>query len=155
MQTDSLNPAAVVRRAREDIGLSQGALARAAGLQQSNLAAIETGARRAGPDLLDRILRAARLRPSVALELLADHVRELAREYGLHDVRVFGSTVRGTDHERSDVDLLVTADVAVDYFGLAAFRGRAEELLGFPVDVVVDDSDDEIIRAIRREAVPL
>ncbi|WP_231727676.1 nucleotidyltransferase family protein [Rathayibacter sp. Leaf185] len=79
----------------------------------------------------------------------------MAGEHGLSDVRVFGSTVRGTDHERSDVDLLVRADVAVDYLGLAAFRGQAEELLGFPVDVVIDDSDDDIVRAIRREAVPL
>ncbi|SMH45846.1 Predicted nucleotidyltransferase [Rathayibacter oskolensis] len=155
MQTGSIDPAAVIRRAREDIGLSQGALARAAGVQQSNLAAIETGARRAGPELLDRILRAARLRPSVALELLADHLRELAGEHGLHDIRVFGSTVRGTDHERSDVDLLVTADPDVDYLRLAAFRGRAEELLGFPVDVVVDDSDNDVVRVIREQAVPL
>lgn len=155
MQTNSLDTAAVVRRAREDIGMSQSALARASGLQQSNLAAIETGARRAGPELLSRILQAARLRPSLALELLADQVRDLAGEHGLHDVRVFGSTVRGTDHERSDVDLLVTADLAVDYLGLAAFRGRAEELLGFPVDVVVDDSDNDVVRAIREEAVAL
>lgn len=155
MQTSSLDTAAVIRRAREDIGMSQSALARASGLQQSNLAAIETGARRAGPELLARILQAARLRPSLALELLADQVRDLADEHGLHDVRVFGSTVRGTDHERSDVDLLVTADLAVDYLGLAAFRGRAEELLGFPVDVVVDDSDNDVVRAIREEAVAL
>jgi predicted nucleotidyltransferase len=155
MNTSSLDSAALVRRAREDIGMSQSALAAAAGLQQSNLAAIETGARRASPELLDRILRAARLRPSLALELLADQVRTLADEHGLRDLRVFGSAVRGTDHERSDVDLLVTADIAVDYLGLAAFRGRAEELLGFPVDVVVDDSDNDVVLAIRREAVPL
>lgn len=135
--------------------MSQKALAHAAGMQQSNLAAIETGARRAGPDLLERILRAARFRPSVAVELLAEEVRALADEHGLHDVRVFGSAVRGTDHERSDIDLLVSADVAVDYLEVAAFRSRAEDLLGFPVDVVLDDPEDDTVRAIRREAVPL
>lgn len=155
VQRDSLDTSAVVRRAREDIGLSQDALALAAGLRPSDLTAIESGTRRVGPKQLTRILKAARLRPSLALELLADQVRALAAEHGLHDVRVFGSTVRGTDHEHSDIDLLVAADPAVDFLGLAAFRGRAAELLGFPVDVVVDDCDNEVVRAIRQEAVPL
>ncbi|ROQ56020.1 hypothetical protein EDF36_3069 [Rathayibacter sp. PhB152] len=155
VQTGSLDSSEVVHRARQDIGLSQNALARAAGLRQSDLAAIESGVRRVGPEQLTRILDAARLRPSLALELLADQVRALAAEHGLHDARVFGSTVRGTDHERSDIDLLVSADPTVDFLGLAAFRGRAAELLGFPVDVVVDDRDNEVVRAIRQEAVPL
>ena len=155
VQTGSLDTSAVVRRAREDIGLSQDALARAAGLRPSDLTAIESGTRPVSPEQLSRILKAACLRPSLSLELLADQVRALSTEHGLHDVRVFGSTVRGTDHARSDIDLLVTADPAVDFLALAAFRGRAEELLGFPVDVIVDDFDNEVVRAIRQEAVPV
>lgn len=146
--------ATLVRRAREDAGLSQQALAEKAGLQQSNLAAIESGARGASRELLARILRAARMRPSIPLELFAPRLRGLAAGYGLRDVRVFGSTIRGTDDEASDVDLLVTADETVDFLTLAAFRERAEQLLGFPVDTVVDN-DDEVVRAIRREAQPL
>nr|WP_281357294.1 nucleotidyltransferase domain-containing protein [Rathayibacter agropyri] len=105
--------------------------------------------------MLDRLLLAARLRPSIALEYLADDIRRLAQDHGLTDVRVFGSSARGTDDERSDVDLLVAADPAVDFLRLAAFRARAEEFLGFPVDVVIDNPDDETVSAIRDEAVPL
>ncbi|AZZ57175.1 nucleotidyltransferase [Rathayibacter iranicus] len=105
--------------------------------------------------MLDRLLRAARLRPSIALEYLADDIRRLAHDHGLTDVRVFGSSARGTDDERSDVDLLVVAEPAVDFLRLAAFRARAEEILGFPVDVVVDVDGNDTVSGIRREAIPL
>ncbi|WP_157602487.1 XRE family transcriptional regulator [Rathayibacter sp. Leaf296] len=155
MILDRLPLGAVLRRAREDVAMSQTALAAATGLRQPNIAAIEAGARRPSPELLERLLRAARLRPSIVLEYLADDVRQLAVEHGLSDVRVFGSAARGSDDERSDIDLLVAADPSVDFLRLAAFRGRAEELLGFPVDVVIDSPDDDVVAAIRREAVPL
>lgn len=155
MNDDAVTAAVLVRRAREDAGLSQRELADAAGLKQPNLAAIESGARDPSPELLHRILTAARLRPSIPLALHADRILELAGSYGLGDVRVFGSTVHGTDTESSDVDLLVSADADVDSLTLAAFRGRAESLLGFPVDVVVDDGDTDVVDAIRRDAVSL
>ena len=154
---DDRGAAALVRRAREDAGLSQRELSERAGLRQPNLAAIESGSREPSADLLDRILTAARLRPSIPLEIHAERLRSLAAAHGFRDVRVFGSTVRGTDDERSDVDLLVGADDDVDYLAVAAFRGAAHDLLGFPVDVVIDDRalDDDVLRAIRGEAVPL
>lgn len=149
--------AQLVRRAREDSGLSQRVVAERAGVRQPNLAAIESGTRDASAELLGRILAAARMRPSIPLEIFADRIRSLAAAYGLRDVRVFGSTVRGTDDERSDVDLLVAADDDVDYLAIAAFRAEAEAVLGFAVDVVIDDeaSDDAALRAIRAEARPL
>lgn len=87
--------------------------------------------------------------------MYAGRIRALAARYGLHDVRVFGSTVRGTDTERSDVDLLVGADDDVDFLRLAAFRGAAEDILGFPVDAVIDDPKSDVVRLIREQAVPL
>lgn len=147
--------AALVRLAREDAGLSQRALAELAGVRQPNLAAIESGSREPSAELLDRILTAAKLRPSIALEFSAEEIRGLGLEYGIHDIRVFGSAVRGTDTEWSDVDLLVAADDEVDFLRLAAFRGAVQQLLGFPVDVIVDDPDNDIVRIIAAEAVRL
>lgn len=68
---------------------------------------------------------------------------------------MFGSAARGTETERSDVDLLVNADDEVDFLTLATFRDEVASILGFPVDAVVDDPGNEIVRGIRREAVPL
>ncbi|WP_448006186.1 helix-turn-helix domain-containing protein [Agromyces bauzanensis] len=147
--------AALVRRAREDAGMSQRELAHRAQLKQPNLAAIESGAREPSDELLSRILRAAKLRPSIPLELFASRIRALGPRYGVSNIRVFGSAARGTDTERSDVDLLVNAADEVDFLSLAAFRDEASRILGFPVDAIVDDPEDEVVRVIRREAVPL
>ena len=145
----------LVRRAREDAGLSQRALATSAGIKQPNLAMIESGARVPSTELLRRILRAAGMRPSIPLELFAERILELAPRFGLSDIRVFGSAARGSDTANSDVDLLVDADATVDFLTLAAFRQEVSDLLGFPVDTVVDDDTDPVVRTIRRDAVPL
>jgi predicted nucleotidyltransferase/DNA-binding XRE family transcriptional regulator len=152
---DEVDVAILVRRAREDARLSQRDLARRAGVQQPNLAAIESGTRGPGKELLERILRAAELRPSIPLELNADRIRRLAPSYGLSDVRVFGSTVHGTDNSASDVDLLVRARADVDYLALAAFRQQVADILGFPVDTVIDVPESPDVAAISADAVPL
>lgn len=151
----SPSAAALVRRAREDAGFSQRDLALRAGVKQPNLAAIESGTRVPGDELLERILRAAKLRPSIPLELSAARIVEIARDYGLSNVRVFGSSALGTDTSSSDIDLLVSADSQVDYLALAAFGNAVAELVGFPVDVVVDEPEDPTVAAIQRHAVPL
>ncbi|MRG60397.1 helix-turn-helix domain-containing protein [Agromyces sp. CFH 90414] len=151
----AVTPAELVRRAREDAGLSQRELAARSGLRQPNLAAIETGARVPSETLLARVLQAAELRPSIPLELYAERIHEIASAYGIHDVRVFGSTARGTDTADSDVDLLITVDDDVDFLSLAAFRQEVAELIGFPVDAVVDDPDDPVAAMIHGSAVPL
>lgn len=135
--------------------MSQRELAVRAQVKQPNLAAIESGAREPSRELLARILQAARLRPSIPLELFASRIRALGPRYGVSDIRVFGSAARGTDTERSDVDLLVHAADEVDFLTLAAFRDEVAKIIGFPVDAMVDDPDDQIVRVIRREAVPL
>ena len=155
MTYGATDAATLVRRAREDAGLSQRALATLAGIKQPNLAMIESGARVPSAELLARILRAARMRPSIPLELFAERILELAPRYGIRDIRVFGSAARGSDTANSDVDLLVSAEASVDFLTLAAFRQEVSELIGFPVDAIIDDESDPTVQAIRREAVPL
>jgi predicted nucleotidyltransferase len=75
---------------------------------------------------------------------------------GLHNVRVFGSTARGTDHQDSDIDLLVSADTPLGLFAQAQIEQAASELLALPVDLVLDDAIRPDLRErILNEAVPL
>lgn len=129
----------VVRAARLDRGMSQADLARAAGMSQPNVAAIENGTRNPSEDALERLLRAADYRPSLALEDNAEAIVETGRRHGLHDIRVFGSIATGADHFTSDIDLLARIDAGRGYFDIAAFTSAVEELTGFTVDVIVDD----------------
>lgn len=146
----------LIRTAREDMSMTQAALARAAGIHQPTLAAYESGRRVPREETLRRILTAAKTRPSVPLGLLADEIIQLASNRGLTNVRVFGSTVRGQDTERSDIDLLVSTDESTSLFDLSAFVADVEELTGFTVDILTEDhTHNPYFTRVLEEAVPL
>jgi predicted nucleotidyltransferase len=141
---------------RKATGLTQVQFAERAGISQPKLSAYERGVVEPSPPTIERIERAARLRPSVMLERHADEIRNLARRYRISKVRVFGSSVHGTDTTDSDVDLLVSFDDDTSLFDVAGFALASEELLGYPVDVVSDAApSNRILERILAEAVPL
>lgn len=135
---DTARAAMLVRTARDDRGMSQAELATAARMSQSHIAAIESGRRKVGPEVLERILRAADYRPSVALESQAEAIVSAGAHHGIHNIRVFGSTARGSDHFTSDIDLLADVDAGRGYFDIGAFVAQVERLTGFPADLIVD-----------------
>jgi predicted nucleotidyltransferase len=84
---------------------------------------------------------------SLTLQTLARHKPDLACRFGVTRLAVFGSTVRGTAREDSDIDVLVSFDgpaTSDRYFGFQFFL---EDLLGRPVDLVTD-------KALRSELRP-
>lgn len=122
-------------------------------MRQPSLAQMETGRRNVSPEMLERVLKAADYRPSLALERTFDLIRTAAAQLGLRDVRVFGSVARGEDGFASDIDLLVTPDDGVDLFDLALFGEEVREITGFPADVIVDSGNFPPGWDIKREAV--
>ena len=88
-------------------------------------------------------------------EKRADILR-LAEQYGVYDVRVFGSVARGDCGERSDVDLLVKVRPGRSLFDLGGFQYCVQELLGCRVDVATDEGLKPRARdRILNEAVPV
>ncbi|MBT9606771.1 helix-turn-helix domain-containing protein [Microbacterium sp.] len=138
---DPRRAAALVRAARADSQMSQAELARAAGMSQPNVAAIESGRRAVSGDVLERLLGEADYRPSIAVEEHAQAIVDAGIRHGLHDLRVFGSIATGADHFSSDIDLLARLEDGRSYFDLALFQNAVETLTGFPVDVIVDDAN--------------
>ncbi|PYY35479.1 MULTISPECIES: nucleotidyltransferase domain-containing protein [unclassified Curtobacterium] len=146
----------LIRLAREDIGMTQTALARAAGMQQPTISAYEAGRKQPRAESFERIMAAAQTRPSIPLTVYADEIRSAASQHRLRDVRVFGSAVRGTDTASSDIDLLVTTEEGADLFDLGGFVSVVEDITGFPVDVLTEEQlDDEHFAHVRDDAVPL
>ncbi len=83
-------------------------------------------------------------------------VEEAARRHGVSSVRIFGSAVRGTATEESDLDFLVEFEVGRDLFDLVALKQELEGKLGREVDVMTENSLSPYMReAVLREAVPL
>ncbi|MCF7976731.1 MAG: nucleotidyltransferase family protein [Chromatiaceae bacterium] len=88
------------------------------------------------------------------LKLLAEHKADLTRRFGVAELALFGSTVRGDERADSDIDILVSFDgpsTSQRYFGVQFYL---EDLLGRPVDLVTRKAlRRELATYIEREAV--
>jgi len=63
-------------------------------------------------------------------------IRQIVLRHRSNNPRVFGSVIRGTDTESSDLDLLVDPLPGVTLFDLGAIQIELEESLGISVDVL-------------------
>lgn len=131
-----MNAAETIRAARLAAGLTQVELADRSGVRQPNIAAYENGTRTISFGMLDRLVTAARDRPSVPLRRHRDEVLRIASLNRATNVRVFGSIARGEDRPDSDVDLLVTFEPGASLFDQAGLIEDLEKLLGRHVDLV-------------------
>jgi predicted nucleotidyltransferase len=76
------------------------------------------------------------MKPSAALDLNRAAVREAASRFRTANPRIFGSVLYGTDHDGSDLDLLVDALPGATLFDLGGLQVELEELLGVSVDLL-------------------
>ena len=80
------------------------------------------------------------MQQDVVLQLLKQKNAELANEFGVKSLSLFGSVARNEARPTSDVDLLVEFSRPVGYFGLFALQDYLEKLLGCSVDIGTLDS---------------
>jgi uncharacterized protein len=96
------------------------------------------------------------MRPSIALDLKRTAVREAAGRFRTANPRIFGSVLRGTDQEGSDLDLLVDALPGATLFDLGALQVELESLLGVHVDLLTPGDLPASFRAqVLAEALPI
>ena len=145
-----------LRAARHRRGLTQRDLARASGVHQPTIAAIETGRRQPTPQVRAALDSAVRVRPSEALAAHREELRSaIARHHG-SDPRVFGSAARGDDNPDSDLDLIVTfGPGTTDLVDLLDLVDELEQITGVKVDVISGRATGPVIEHALREAVPL
>ena len=96
------------------------------------------------------------MRPSEALNRHRDAIRRIAESHRVRNVRVFGSAMRGTDKEGSDLDLLVEPTDETTLFDIGAIRHELREILGLTVDVLTPKALPEKFRQrVLDEAIPV
>lgn len=96
------------------------------------------------------------MRPSEALALHRDRIREIALSHRVRDVRVFGSALHGDDGPGSDLDLLVEPTEQTTLFDIGAIRFELKHLLGIEVDVLTPNALPDKFRArVLEEARPV
>jgi len=70
-------------------------------------------------------------RRRVTLDELRAHrgeIYEIARRYGVSNIRVFGSVARGDADENSDLDLLIDIEFGRSLFDMSGFAIEVEQL---------------------------
>ena len=88
------------------------------------------------------------MKKNETLKLLRVHKAELAKQFDVIRLALFGSTARDAAGPNSDVDILVQFDgpaTSARYFGVQFYL---EDLLGRPVDLVTE-------KALRPELRPI
>lgn len=94
-----------------------------------------------------------------AQELIRQHraaILALARRYGAHDVRIFGSVARGDATQASDLDLIVRFEPGRSLFDHGGLLMDLQELLGMKVDVIDEEGMRPRFRQhVMKEAVAL
>ena len=87
------------------------------------------------------------MRPSLALQMHRQAIREIALGHRVHNVRVFGSTLHGNDTEDSDLDLLVDPTAETTLMDIAKIQVEVEQLLHVGVDVLTPNALPDKFRA--------
>jgi predicted nucleotidyltransferase len=96
------------------------------------------------------------MRPSIALKNHKTQIISLAEQFGVRNIRVFGSVLHGVDREGSDLDLLVDVPQGTNLLEVIGLQQQAEDLLGVKVEVLTaDDLPGSFREEVLREARPL
>jgi uncharacterized protein len=96
------------------------------------------------------------MRPSVVLDMKRNAVREATGRFRAANPRVFGSALHGTDHDGSDLDLLVDALPGTTLFDLGGLQDELETLLGVHVDLLTpEDLPTKVRDRVLAEAKPV
>jgi predicted nucleotidyltransferase len=96
------------------------------------------------------------MRPSAALDLRRADIKAAASRFRVANLRVFGSVLRGSDREGSDLDLLVDPLPGATLFDLGGLQIALEEMLGVGVDLLTPGDLPPAFRAqVLAEARPL
>ena len=96
------------------------------------------------------------MRPSVVLDMKRSAVREVVGHFRTANPRVFGSVLHGTDHDGSDIDLLVDALPGATLLELGGLQDELESLIGIGVDLLTPGDLPPKFRAkVLAEAQPV
>lgn len=96
------------------------------------------------------------LKPSTVLNQNRELIRQVVLSHRTKNPRVFGSAMRGTDTENSDLDLLVDPLPGVTLFDLGAIQIELQTALGISVDVLTPkDLPKKFREQVLGEAVPV
>jgi predicted nucleotidyltransferase len=96
------------------------------------------------------------MKPSEALQVHREAIRQVVASHNACNARVFGSVIHGNDTDNSDLDLLIDTTVETSLLDIAKIQNRLQKLLGISVDVLTPKALPDSFRArVLSEAQPV
>jgi len=90
------------------------------------------------------------------IQILRQHKGELAQSYGVRELAIFGSHVRGEATAESDLDILVEFDDPPSFFRFLQLEQYLSDLLGGREELVTRQAlKPHIGKYILQEALPI
>lgn len=80
----------------------------------------------------------------MTIEMLKSNILTIVNDYPIKRITLFGSRAAGTDHEDSDVDLIMEFSMPISLLTLSMIKLKLEEILKVGVDIVhgpIEESD--------------
>lgn len=87
------------------------------------------------------------MKPSEALNLNREAIRQVVASHHALNARVFGSVLHGNDTDGSDLDLLVDPTADTSLLDIAKIQNHLQKLLGVSVDVLTPKALPDNFRA--------
>lgn len=87
----------------------------------------------------------------MTIEMIKKAILVIAPEYPIKRVTLFGSRAAGTNHDGSDIDLIMEFSAAVSLLTLSEIQFRLEDLLGLKVDVIHGPMQETDLIEINKE----
>jgi len=69
-------------------------------------------------------------------EIIQEHKKDLKKEYGVKEIGIFGSYVKGEQKAVSDVDILIELERPIGFVKFMKLEKRISDILGVKVDLV-------------------
>ncbi len=89
-----------------------------------------------------------------SIEEIRDIVRDVAQQYGVERVWLFGSYARGEARQDSDIDLRIDKGRIRGLFQLSGFHLDIQEKLNIRVDVLTTESlNEKFLKRISEEEI--
>jgi len=72
--------------------------------------------------------------------IIRNNKKELEEKYGLEEIGIFGSYVRGEQNQNSDIDILVKVRHPMGFAKFLRLEDRISQLLGIKADMVTEEA---------------
>lgn len=90
----------------------------------------------------------------IYLDLINQNFEQLNRNFGVKKIAIFGSTARGENTKKSDIDIIVELNKSIGFFTFIKLENHLQQILGRKVDLATKGSlKPAIKKAALKEAI--